>query len=54
VHPYIEAYLKKGFISKQMRWFLETKKWVPVRGVSDMPLLSYKFVDKDLNELVNG
>jgi hypothetical protein len=25
-----------------------------VRGVSDMPLLSYKFVDKDLNELVNG
>jgi len=54
VHPYIEAYLKKGFISKQMRWFLETKKWVPVRGVSDMPLLSYKFVDKELNELVNG
>lgn len=51
VHPYIEAYLKKGLISKQMKWLFETKKWIPVRGVSDMPLLSYKFVDKQHNEL---
>ncbi len=51
VHPYIEAYLKKGLISKQMQWLFETKKWIPIRGVSDMPLLSYKFVDKNHNEI---
>ena len=51
VHPYVEAYLKKGLISKQIKWLFDTKRWIPIRGVSDMPLLSYKFVDKDLNEL---
>jgi ribonuclease G len=51
VHPYIEAYLKKGLMSIQIKWLFETKRWIPIRGVSDMPLLSYKFVDKDLNEL---
>lgn len=51
VHPYIEAYLKRGFISKQLRWFLDTKKWIPIRGIADMPLLSYKFVDKEHNEI---
>jgi len=51
VHPYIEAYLKKGLFSKQIKWFFDTKRWIPIRGVSDMPLLAYKFVNKDLNEL---
>lgn len=51
VHPYIESYLKKGFISIQIKWFIDTKTWIPIRGVSDMPLLSYKFVNKQLNEL---
>ena len=51
VHPYIEAYLKKGIISKQIRWFLDTKKWIQVQGIADMPLLSYKFVDKEHKEI---
>jgi len=51
VHPYIEAYLKKGLISKQVKWLLDTKKWVPIRGISDMPLLSYRFVDKNHQDL---
>jgi len=52
VHPYVEAYLKKGLISKQVRWFLDLKKWIPVQGISDMPLLSYKFVNKNHEELI--
>jgi ribonuclease G len=51
VHPYIEAYLKRGFVSKQMKWFFESKKWVPVRGISDMPLLEYRFVNKEHQDL---
>lgn len=51
VHPYLEAYFKKGFISKQWKWFLKYKKWVDVRGVTAYHLLEYNFLDKDNNEI---
>ncbi|MNJ86257.1 Ribonuclease G [compost metagenome] len=51
VHPYLEAYFKKGFISKQWKWFFKYKKWVDVRGVTSLHLLEYSFRDKDNNEI---
>jgi len=51
VHPYLEAYFKKGFISKQWKWFFKYKKWVEVRGVTAYHLLEYNFLDKDNNEI---
>jgi ribonuclease G len=51
VHPYLEAYFKRGFISKQWKWFFKYKKWVDVRGVTANHLLQYSFVDKDNNEI---
>ena len=51
VHPYLEAYFKKGFISKQMKWFFKYKKWVPVRGNSANHLLQYSFVNKKNEEI---
>lgn len=51
VHPYLEAYFKKGLISKRMKWFLKYKKWVDVRGVSSSHLLQFSFLDKNNNEI---
>lgn len=51
VHPYLEAYFKKGLISKRMKWFLKHKKWVDVRGVSSSHLLQFSFLDKNNNEI---
>lgn len=51
VHPYLEAFFKKGLISKQMKWFFKYKKWVDVRGVNSLHLLEYNFMDKDNNEI---
>lgn len=51
VHPYLEAYFKKGLISKRWRWFMKYKKWIDVRGVTSYHLLQYNFVDKDNNEI---
>lgn len=51
VHPYLEAYFKKGLISKQWKWFFKYKKWVDVRGVTAYHLLEYNFLDKDNNEI---
>lgn len=49
VHPYIEAYLKKGLISKQMNWFFKYKKWVKVRPVNSQHFTEYHFLSgKDL------
>lgn len=51
VHPYLEAYFKKGLISKQWKWFFKYKKWVDVRGITAYHLLEYNFQDKDNNEI---
>lgn len=51
VHPYLEAYFKNGFISKQVKWLFKYKKWIPVRGITSHHLLEYSFVDKN-NEVI--
>jgi ribonuclease G len=51
VHPYLEAYFKKGLISRQMKWFLKYKKWIPVRGITAHQLLQYSFVTKENEEI---
>ena len=52
VHPYLEAFFKKGTYSKQLKWFFKYKKWVPIRGLSSHHLLQYSFVNKKNEEIV--
>jgi ribonuclease G len=51
VHPYLEAYFKRGLISKQVKWFLKYKKWIPVQGVTAHHLLQYSFVNKNNEDI---
>jgi ribonuclease G len=51
VHPYLEAYFKRGLLSKQMRWFMKYGKWIPVQGVTANHLLEYTFVNKEHEEI---
>lgn len=51
VHPYLEAYFKSGFISKQVKWFFKYKKWVPIRPMTSFHLLQYSFVDEKNKEI---
>lgn len=51
VHPYLEAYFKKGLISRQWKWFFKFKKWIPVRGMAAHHLLEYAFVDGKNEEI---
>ena len=32
VHPFLEAYFKKGIFSKRWKWLSEYKKWIKVHG----------------------
>lgn len=54
VHPYIEAFITKGgFLrSKQYKWYFEHKQWVKLQGISSLGFMEYKFLTKDLEEIV--
>ena len=45
-HPFIAAYLTKGFPSIRYKWFLEYKKWIKVQPRDAYTYLEYRFKDK--------
>lgn len=51
VHPYIYAYLTKGVVSEQVKWFFRYKKWVPIKANKSYHSLKYKFFNKDNDEI---
>ncbi len=56
VHPYIEAYLRKGLLSLRMKWMLRYKRFIRL-----IPMISYQFTeyhffttdDEDLDTLLS-
>ena len=50
-HPYIEAFLKRGFPSRQMRWFMKYNKWVRIIANPDYPLSDYRFYEGNDDEI---
>lgn len=51
LHPYIAAYIKKGFFSKRFRWALRFKCAVNLLPMSSYHFLEYHFFDKNDNEI---
>lgn len=43
VHPFIESFIKRGIISKQVKWFMEYRKWIKVRADENIALTEFKF-----------
>lgn len=50
-HPIIGAYLKKGFPSLRMRWFMKYKKWIRIYQNEDFGITDYKFFDENDEEI---
>jgi len=50
-HPFIAAFLTKGFPSVRSKWFLEHKKWVKIQPRDAYTYLEYHFVDKNGKEI---
>ena len=53
VHPYLEAYIKKGkwFKSLQWKWYFEFKQWIKIAGVASQPLMEYTIYYKSMDEI---
>jgi ribonuclease G len=55
LHPFIYAYLTKGFPSRQMKWYFKYKKWIRLEHVTSQHLLEYHFFNKIEDEIkMNG
>ncbi|QGY42437.1 Rne/Rng family ribonuclease [Maribellus comscasis] len=52
VHPYIAAYLTKGFKSIRNQWFLKYIRWVNVESNSTYSYLEYHFFDENMEEII--
>ena len=50
-HPFIAAFLTKGFPSLRSKWYFEHKKWVKILPRDAYTYLEYHFKDKDGNTI---
>ena len=53
VHPFVEAYLTKGVMSIQNKWFLRYKKWVTVIPRNSFKYLEYALYNSKKKELMS-
>ena len=53
VHPFVAAYISKGFPSMRSKWFLEHKKWVKIIPRDAYTFLEYHFYDKEGNVITD-
>jgi len=51
VHPFVDAYIKKGIISRQWKWFWTHKKWVSVTPNNNYSLTEYRFLNAQNEEI---
>jgi ribonuclease G len=51
VHPFVDAYLKKGLVSEYWKWRREFKRKFRILPDQSLNYLQYKVIDKDHNEI---
>jgi ribonuclease G len=51
VHPYVEAFLKKGMISIKWKWFFKYKKKIKIIPTYSYHFLEYRFFNKHDDEI---
>jgi len=51
LHPFIYAYYKEGFVSKQVKWFFKYKKWINLIKDSSLGMVDYHFLDVNGNDI---
>jgi len=52
VHPFVEAFLKKGFYSIYRKWRWRYKKKIEVVGIENFALLEAKYFDSNMEEII--
>jgi ribonuclease G len=50
-HPFIQAFLTKGFPSIRMKWYFNFLKWIEIRSDAGFQLTEYKFYNDNDDEI---
>ncbi|WP_295772100.1 Rne/Rng family ribonuclease [uncultured Mucilaginibacter sp.] len=51
VHPYIEAYIKKGIVSRQMKWYFKYGQWIKVKSNPSYQITEFRFMNAKDEEI---
>jgi len=51
VHPYVYAYLLRGFRSIRLKWYLKFGKWIRLKPMASYHFLEYHFFNKNDDEI---
>jgi ribonuclease G len=51
VHPYIEAYIKKGLFNRQMKWFIKYSQWIKVKSNPAYQITEFHFFSSKDEEI---
>ena len=51
VHPYIEAYIKKGLFTRQMKWYFKYNQWIKVKSNPSFQITEFKFYSSKDEEI---
>lgn len=51
VHPYIEAYIKQGLVSRQMKWFFKYNQWIKVKSNPAYQITEFHFFSSKDEEI---
>jgi ribonuclease G len=51
LHPFLYTYFKKGIFNRQMKWWLQYKKWIKLAEDSELHVNQYKFYNKFDDEI---
>ena len=52
LHPYIHAYLTKGFPSIRLKWLFKYHKWIRLQANQGYYLTQFKFFNKNMDEIM--
>jgi ribonuclease G len=52
IHPFVAAFLKKGFPSQRVKWFLKFYRWVKIKENPEFSILQYQFFDENQEEII--
>jgi ribonuclease G len=51
VHPYIDAYIKKGLISRQIKWYFKYGQWIKVKANPSYQITEFRFMNAKDEEI---
>jgi ribonuclease G len=51
VHPFIEAYIKRGIYNLQMKWYFRYHTWIKVKSMPNYTMNEFHFLSSKEEEI---